>query len=255
MNDYIEFNSKMWDALSLSRNTWTIPITHEGFIMSQQGELTLYLTPEKPVPSDWFTGLGKKVLGLASGGGQQGALLTAHGYQVTILDNSRAQLGSEKLVADREGYQINLVKADMTNPFPFENESFDWIVNPVSNSFIEDLTTMWNESFRVLKHGGVLMTGFANPILYLFDDTDMEESAATSLVCTNPLPYNGRLLEAQGTPISMDEGYQFSHTLETQLGGQTKAGFLIKDFYEDNDSSCRLSQFSSLYMADLAIKL
>ncbi len=71
------------------------------------------------------------MLGLASGGDQQGALLTASSYDVTIFDNSRRQLAAERSVAEREGYWINLVKGDMTRPFPFE-DGFDWIINPVS---------------------------------------------------------------------------------------------------------------------------
>ena len=255
MTDYVEFNSRMWDEWSAKKNIWTQPISHEDFLLSQQKELKIYLTPLKPVPAAWFQGLGKKVLGLASGGGQQGAILSAHGYEVTIMDNSRRQLMADQLVAEREGYSIELVKADMTKHFPFEDESFDWIINPVSNCYIEDLHNMWHESYRVLRKGGALMTGFTNPIMYMFADEDMQPDAFSSLVCKFPLPYNGRMLEAQGRIVISDEGYQFSHTLEAQLGGQLRAGFLIKDLYEDSEPDNRLANFTNLYIADLAVKL
>lgn len=254
MTDYIEFNSRMWDEWSTRQIVWTQPISHEEYERSKKSPLELYLTPQKPIPAAWFQGLGKKVLGLASGGGQQGALLSAHGYRVTIMDNSRRQLEADRLVAEREGYAIDLIKADMSKPFPFENESFDWIINPVSNCYIEDLQTMWQESYRILRKGGALMTGFTNPIMYLFEDEDLRPDALTPLACKNPLPYNGRLLSAQGQRITTEEGYQFSHTLEAQLGGQTKAGFLIKDLYEDSESDNRLGFYTNLYIADLAIK-
>ncbi|MFZ3069534.1 MAG: class I SAM-dependent methyltransferase [Anaerolineaceae bacterium] len=254
MKKYVSYNSKVWDLWSGEKNIWTVPVSHEQFVQSQQGNLVIYLTPEKPVPAEWYTGLGRKVLGLASGGGQQSALLTAHGYEVTILDNSKNQLESDRMVAEREGYPIKLVRADMTRPFPFEDGSFDFIVNPVSNCYIADLTNMWHESFRVLKKGGALMTGFTNPLVYLFDDMDLPENVHKPIVCVNPLPFDDRAREARGIKITSDEGYQFSHTLEKQLRGQMQAGFLIKDLYEDTDTSCRLSQFTSLYMADLAVK-
>ena len=254
MTDYVDFNSQMWDKWSEGGNTWTIPVTHEEFMRGKTGDLRLLLTPQKPVPQEWYRGLGKKVLGLASGGGQQGALLSARGYEVTILDNSRRQLAAEQSVAAREGYRIDLVKGDMTQPFPFEDESFDWIINPVSNCYVDALTNMWSESFRVLRRGGALMTGFTNPILYMFADEDLDLQARTPLTCKYSLPFNGRQLEAAGKKISMDEGYQFSHTLETQLGGQMRAGFLLKALYEDTDDGCRLSKYSSLYLANLAIK-
>jgi len=39
------------------------------------------------------------------------------------------------------------------------------------------------------------------------------------------------------------------------LGGQLQAGFLIKDLYEDREPDNRLAKFTSLYIADLAVKL
>jgi SAM-dependent methyltransferase len=245
----------MWDDWSAKKNIWTQPISHEDFLHARQEELKLLLTPLKVVPQTWFQGLGKKVLGLASGGGQQGAILSAHGYVVTIMDNSQRQLQADQQVAEREGYAIELVKADMTKPFPFEDESFDWIFNPVSNCYIEDLHNMWQEAYRVLRPGGAMMTGFTNPIVYMFADEDTRPEATTPLACKFRLPYNGRRLEAEGRIVTHEEGYQFSHTLEAQLGGQLQAGFLIKDLYEDRQPDDRLAEFTNLYIADLAVKL
>jgi hypothetical protein len=63
-------------------------ISHEVFCAATRRTEDLP-DSQKPVRAlvPW---LGKKVLGLASGGGQQGALLSAHGYEVTIMDNSGA---------------------------------------------------------------------------------------------------------------------------------------------------------------------
>ena len=49
---------------------------------------------------------------------------------------------------------------------------------------------------------------------------------------------------------------EFSHSLETQIGGQTRAGFAIEDLYEDNwsDEATPLNRFSPTYIATLAIK-
>jgi hypothetical protein len=71
MTDYVDFNSQMWDKWSEGGNTWTIPVTHEEFMRGKTGDLRLLLTPQKPVPQEWYRGLGKKVLGLASGGGSK----------------------------------------------------------------------------------------------------------------------------------------------------------------------------------------
>ena len=86
------------------------------------------------------------------------------------MDFSKSQWQRDELVAKREGLKINTVQGDMTKPFPFENETFDIIFNPVSNVYIEDLENMYKEASRVLKKGGLLMVGFMNPWIYMYDE-------------------------------------------------------------------------------------
>ena len=253
MSKISEFNAKTWDQWSEDDFIWTVPFSVEQFAQAKNREIELILTPMKKAPLWWFKGLGKRALGLASGGGQQSAELTAHGYEVTILDMSLRQLLADKLVAQREGYALNLVKADMTQLFPFEDNSFDFIVHPVSNCYIEDVEHVWREAFRVLTPGGALMSGWTNPIMYMVDEAALY-SEDIPLEIRIPLPYNSRLEEQKGVKITTESGYQFSHTLDTQIGGQLRAGFLLKDFFEDNEEDNRLGKFCNLYAATLAVK-
>lgn len=254
MKNYVDYNSRMWDAWNEDHNTWSIPLTSEQFQQAKNGPIEFVLTPTKKVPLSWFDGVGKDVLGLASGGGQQGPVMAAHDYRVTVLDNSMRQLQSDRLVAEREDYEVLALQADMTLPFPFKDESFDMIIHPVSNCYIEDLQPTWNECFRVLRHGGVLMAGWTNPMMYMFDDEALENQDAP-LIIRNKLPYNGRVEVENGAELSLDTGYQFSHTWEAQIGGQLRAGFLLKDFYEDTDPNDHLGQYTSIFAASLAVKL
>jgi len=98
-----------------------------------------------------------------------------------------------------------------------------------------------------------LMSGWTNPIMYMVDDQALL-SENVPLEIRHPLPYNARLETLKGVEITLDSGFQFSHTLDTQIGGQLRAGFLLKDFYEDNEQDNRLGRFSSLYAATLAVK-
>ena len=92
-----------------------------------------------PCPAQWFGELkGKEVLGLASAGGQQGPVLAAAGARVTIFDNSPAQLGQDRLVAEREGLAIRLVEGDMRDLSVFPDGSFDLIFHPCSNCFVDE---------------------------------------------------------------------------------------------------------------------
>ena len=119
----------------------------------------MVLTPTRKVPHEWLGDLrGKKILGLASGGGQQMPIFAALGAECTVLDYSRSQLESERMVAEREGYSIRIIRGDMTRPLPFADGEFDLIFHPVSNCYIREVKPVWKECWRVLRPGGVLLS-------------------------------------------------------------------------------------------------
>ena len=240
MIDYTKINSKAWDTRAENGCCYAVPISHEVYENAKNGIWEVILTPVKPVPKGWFLPFtknnrldGVKVLGLASGGGQQMPVLSAVGADCTVLDYSDKQLESERFVAEREGYAINIVKADMTKPFPFEDGSFDVIFHPVSNVYIEDVYHVLNECFRVLKSGGILLAGLDNAFHFIVEDVTVRP-----MVISGKLPYNPlKLPEEQLKQVAeSNDGMQFSHTLEEQIGGQLKAGFLLTDVYEDFDN-------------------
>jgi len=248
--DYTDINSKTIDRWIEKGWEWGIPITHEQFIAAQNGDWQMVLTPIKPVPKDWYPDLsGKKVLGLASGGGQQMPIFAALGADCTVLDYSEKQIASELAVAAREGYQINTVRADMTKPLPFADKSFDLIFHPVSNCYIEQVQPVWNECFRILKKGGILMAGLDNGFNYLFDESNERE--IKYYLPFNPLK-DPVLMESLQKD---DSGVQFSHTLEEQIRGQLKAGFTLRDLYEDTNGSGFLHDRGvPTFWATLAVK-
>ena len=231
--NYTEYNSKTWDLWSEEGCEWSMPISHEKYIEALNGRLDVYLTPCKPVPFGWFPPLkNKSVLGLASGGGQQCPIFQAHGANVTIFDISEKQLEAERIVADREGYTIEIVRGDMTKRLPFENRCFDIIFHPVSNCYVQDVQHIWNECFRVLRKGGVLLSGFSNPFVFVFKNMltgEFGDKIVTKLP-VDPLKDN---TDEELKQIMESDGIQFSHSLESLIGGQIKAGFRIVDLYED----------------------
>ena len=223
------------------------------------GNWSVILTPNKTVPSEWFGNIkGKKVLCLASGGGQQAPILAAAGTEVTSFDNSEEQLAKDRLVEERDGLALNTVLGDMANLSVLRDESFDLVFHPVSNVYTENLKPVWNECFRVLKSNGRLLSGFFNPAYFLFDH---DEAAKTGVLAVKyPLPYSDlkSLPEEKKQRIDKEGlAYQFGHTLEDQIRGQLAAGFFICDLYEDNwnDDATLLNRFSSMYISTLAKKL
>jgi ubiquinone/menaquinone biosynthesis C-methylase UbiE len=255
---YTDINAKTVDRWIEDGWEWGIPISHETFIAAQNGKWDVVLTPIKPVPHKWFLPYlineklgGERLLGLACGGGQQMPIFTAAGAECTVLDYSDKQLKSEQIVAEREGYKINIVKADMTKRLPFEDASFDIIFHPVSNCYIEDVYHVWNECFRVLKRGGVLLAGMDNGFNFLIEDFSIRP-----LVISNKLPYNPLKNPEQMKLLQKsDSGIQFSHTLEEQIGGQLKAGFILTDVYEDlNNDPDSISDGIPAFWASRAVK-
>ena len=248
-NIYTDINSECFDKWNSEGWIWGVPITHETFERAKSGEWSVLLTPTKSVPSEWFGKLaGKDVLGLASGGAQQMPIFTALGARCTVLDYSRSQLASEAAVAEREGYSINLVRADMTQPLPFPDESFDLIFHPVSNCYVEDVLPIWRECFRVLRRGGALLAGLDNGVGYAFNDEETD--------LAHPLPFNPLKDEAlYNESIANDWGVQFSHSIEEQIGGQLKAGFILTDVFEDTNGEGPLHEFGvPTFYATRAVK-
>lgn len=246
---YTDRNSQTIDQWISGGWRWGIPISHQDFVKARSGDWNVLLTPTRAVPKEWFPDLkGCRVLGLASGGGQQMPVFAALGANCTVLDYSQKQIESERMVANREGYSIEAVRADMTRPLPFDNDSFDFIFHPVSNCYIENVMPVWMECHRVLKKGGILMAGLDNGINFLFDETETK--------LTYSLPFNPlKDPELQALLDQSNDGVQFSHTLEEQIRGQILSGFVIKDLFEDYNESGPLAEHHvPTFWATLAVK-
>ena len=232
--DYSEINAQTIDRWIQDGWEWGVPITHQAYLDALAGNWDVVLTPTKPVPKAWFGDLkGKRVLGLASGGGQQMPIFAALGAVCTVLDYSPAQLESERMVSQREGYDIRIIRADMTKPLPFDDNAIDLIFHPVSNCYVREVRPIFRECFRVLKPGGALLGGYDMGINFLVDEK--EERIVNSLPF-DPITDPALMAQLQKN----DDGVQFSHTLEDQVGGQLAAGFQITDLYEDTNGYGRL---------------
>jgi SAM-dependent methyltransferase len=253
--DIREYNRHAWDRQVEKGDRWTVPVGPEVIAAARRGDWEIVLTPTKPVPRDWLPSLvGLDVLCLASGGGQQAPVLAAAGANVTVLDNSPAQLGQDRLVADREGLKIETVEGNMADLSPFPDGRFGLVFHPCSNCFVEDVRPVWREAFRVLRPGGVLLAGFCNPVLFLFD---YDNAGERGLVLRHSVPYADLThLTAQERQKYTDAGEPlvYGHTLADQIGGQTEAGFVLTGFYEDSDPGHPLHPYLPAFIATRAVR-
>jgi ribosomal protein S18 acetylase RimI-like enzyme/SAM-dependent methyltransferase len=254
--DVVSHNREAWNKEVAEGNMWTKPVGTLLIENARKGDWTVLLTPTIPVPKGWFGNLaGKSLLCLASGGGQQGPILTAAGAKVTVFDNSPAQLAQDRLVAEREGMTITLEQGDMRDLSRFPDKTFDIVFHPVSNIFIDDVKIVWKECFRVLKEGGIMLAGFVNPLLYIFDLEEADRNGA--IVVRYKIPYSDvgqlprDLLESR---MKAKEALEFGHSLDDLIGGQLAAGFVIDGFFEDSSGGDFLDPYIKTFIATRAVK-
>jgi SAM-dependent methyltransferase len=254
--DAHSYNKEAWNReVEGGESRWTQPFDSEIIAKARKGNFSIVLTENIPVPHHWFPPLqGADVLCLASGGGQQGPVLAAVGANVTVFDNSPAQLKQDQLVAEREALNIRTVEGDAADLSVFKDESFDLVFNPCSTVFMQDVRVVWKECARVLRPGGILMTGSMNPVHYIFDLFKADEGV---LEVAYAIPYSDitslseedlKEYTKKGLPL------EYGHSLTDLLGGQLGAGFVITDMYEDYMLESPLHNYHPSYIATRAMK-
>jgi SAM-dependent methyltransferase len=252
--DVVAHNRTAWDREVAAGNEWTRPVGPDVIARARAGDWSVVLIGYQPVPRDWFpAGLaGAEVLCLASGGGQQGPVLAAAGASVTVFDNSPRQLSRDQEVAAREGLAVRTVLGDMRDLGALRSGSFDLVFHPVSNVFCPDIAPVWREAFRVLRPGGVLLAGFMNPDLYIFDAAALDRG---ELVVRHRLPFSTLdLPDAERRRVYGDGPVEYSHSLTAQIGGQLAAGFALTHLAEAPHHADVTSAYLPGYIATRAIR-
>lgn len=209
-------------------------VTQAEIEEARNGSLVIRLTPTKPVPPQWLgTVAGKRILCLASGGARQAPLLAAAGAEVVVFDLSEQQLARDQEVAEQAQLKLVTIAGDMRDLGCFDDREFDLIVSPCATCFCPAVQPIWDECFRVLRDGGKLMTGFINPLHYIFDAVELYRNR---FVVRHKIPYSDLVLdpETKKQLSGPDRPLEFGHSLDSLIGGQLEAGFLLVGFFDDH---------------------
>ena len=104
----------------------------------------------------------------------------------------------------------------------------------------------------VLRPGSLLLAGFVNPDIYLFDEAALERD---ELVVRHPLPFSSlELPEAERRQYYGDGPVEFSHSLTEQIGGQLAAGFVLTHLVEAPHHLDPTGRYMPGYIATRAVK-
>lgn len=204
---------------------WAKGATKEMLDKARRGDYCSELGFIPQVPKEWLKDVkGKKILVLAGAGGLQAPILAAAGAYVTVLDISENMLEIDRLIAEQENLDINIIHGNMCDLSQFDDESFDYIINPISMIYVPDVMPVFRECYRVLKYGGSLIINAPDPIAYVCDW--VEDGQEGYYKAVNRMPYKSYEHEDQNNWI------EFGHTMADYLGGQLSCGFVITGYLE-----------------------
>ncbi|MCC8379331.1 class I SAM-dependent methyltransferase [Xenorhabdus sp. PB30.3] len=258
MTDFLTANQIAWDRQAEEQHPWSVPVSSETVSQAKKGEWQVHLTP-KALPKEWLGDISqKRILCLASAGGQQAPILAAAGAEVTVFDLSIKQLEQDRIVAERDELRIETVQGDMRDLSIFADETFDFIFHPISNLYIPDVNPVWQECHRVLKRKGKLLASFFNPVVFV-GERNQEHMQQGIIKPLYKMPFSEMdiLTPEQITDKNQkQEAFVFGHSLTDLIGGQLRVGFRLIDFYEDWQPYPRfvIDQYLPTFMATRSIK-
>jgi SAM-dependent methyltransferase len=179
---------------------------------------------------------GKRVLCLASGGGQQSAIFGLLGADVTVLDLCAGQLESDQQAARHYGYAVRTVQGDMRDLSQFPDASFDLVYQSISIVFVPDVREVYFQAARVLPPGGTYFVNHCQPATYpaCFDGPNNGWDGVGYRLAE---PYlGGPTRRKPDGSESMTEGEptgEYRHLLSDIFNGLVEAGLEIRGVYED----------------------
>lgn len=154
MDEIAQVNIRRWQALADADALFTRPL--------------LDLTPDAAREFLGGAGLlgdavGKNVLCLAAGGGQQSAAFALLGANVVVYDLSHAQLERDRQAAAHYGADIQTVQGDMRDLSALDTDAFDVVYQPFSIGYVPDAGIVFAQVARVLRPGGMYYVANDNP--------------------------------------------------------------------------------------------
>jgi len=248
LQEIINKNQSNWENEVKSGERNTIPDLNLNIDLLRQfanGELLFWSDPNAKINYPLLKKIrqyeyadikGKKVLCLASGGGQQSAMFSLLGADVTVADISQGQLDGDIKAANHYGYTVRTVLCSMTDLSVFDDESFDIVHQPISICFVPDVAPVYSEVFRVLKKGGLYHVDHINPATHPTSyENGIDGWDGIGFRISSPYIGGPLRVDESGNEnmTSGDVDGEFRHLFIDMFCKLTEAGFQIKYIWED----------------------
>ncbi|MFT4308173.1 MAG: class I SAM-dependent methyltransferase [Candidatus Woesearchaeota archaeon] len=187
----------------------------------QRASASLNRLIEEPVVHELVGDVrGVRALDAGCGDGSYARWLAERGARVVALDASGEliSIAREKNSHELIEYRVH----DLSEPLPFEDASFGFVLSTLVTEYIEDLGILFSECSRVLAGGGVLILSCDHPLLSGIVKNEHGERVLSDYFARKPRAYSwfGRSIEV------------YSHTLEDLVRSLIDAGFSIDDVCE-----------------------
>jgi SAM-dependent methyltransferase len=181
---------------------------------------------------------GKRVLCLASGGGQDSVAFGLLGADVTVLDLSDVQLERDRQGAEHHGLTVTTIQGDMRDLTIFSTDAFEVVWQVFSINFVPSVEPVFREVARLLEPGGIYFLQFANPFVQSVDDEAWDGKAYP----LKDLYRDGEDLSKQfphwdvaqpdGSKARLASPHEFRHNLSTVLNALVQNGFILLGLWE-----------------------
>lgn len=227
MDEIARYNAARWKALADANALFTRP------------QLALDATSaQQLIDSGNRLGdlRGKRVLCLASGGGQQSPAYALLGADVTVVDLSVEQLERDQHAAAHYGVSITTQQGDMRDLSFLPAAAFDLVDHPYSLNFVPDARIVFEQVARILKPGGIYRVMCANPFTAGITHRDWN---GNGYALRRPYQQGERITyedqewvykRDQSAPVPAPQ--EFRQTLGTLVGGLVENGFLLRELIE-----------------------
>lgn len=164
----------------------------------------------------------RHILDAGCGHGPLAGALIERGARVTGFDSSEAMIGLAKQRPDEEA---ELQVADLGQPLPFDDDTFDDVVASLVFHYLPDWQAALRELRRVLRPGGRLIMSVNHPILYPWTNPGKDYFKITKY--PDELTFNG-------LPATLTYWHRPLHAMTNAF---SEAGFQIETVSEPSYSA------------------